>query len=152
MPTQGKCACPHSPYHRHCCCPCRHHRQCCCHHALTLAFAVTIAVASANVTVSPTLLLMVGCCVVCCPLPDASSAIQICQPLSLCNHQRFCHRAAVPFCLPSLAAVLLLFYQASIAFAAPVDGWLLHSPPTQQHTSHINKLKTVPVSTLLDLF
>jgi hypothetical protein len=40
----------------------------------------------------------------------------------------------------------------AIAFAAPVDGWLLHSPPTQQHTNHITKLKTFPVSTLLDLF
>jgi hypothetical protein len=48
--------------------------------------------------------------------------------------------------------LLLLFYRASIAFAAPVDGWLLHSPPTQQHTDHLTKLKTFPVSTLLDLF
>jgi hypothetical protein len=30
---------------------------------------------------------------------------------------------------PSPAAVL------SITFAAPVDGWLLHSPSAQQHTS-----------------
>jgi hypothetical protein len=42
---------------------------------------------------------------------------------------------------------LLLFYRASIAFAAPVAGWLLHSPPTQQHNNHITKLKTFPVST-----
>jgi hypothetical protein len=39
------------------------------------------------------------------------------------------------------AAALLLFYQASIAFATPVDGWLLHSPSTQQHTDYITKLK-----------
>jgi hypothetical protein len=47
----------------------------------------------------------------------------------------------------SPSAVLSLFYLASIAFAAPVDGWLLHSLPTQQHTNHITKLKTFPVST-----
>jgi hypothetical protein len=61
--------------------------------------------------------------------------------------RRFRRRAAVPFCLPSPAAVLSLFYRASIAFAAPVDGWLLHSPPTQQHTDHITKPKTFPVPT-----
>jgi hypothetical protein len=38
------------------------------------------------------------------------------------------------------------------AFAAPVDGWLLHSPPTQQHANHITKLKTFPVSTLWTYF
>ncbi len=113
-----------------------------------LASAVTIAAACANVTAPLMLLLMVGCCVVCRPLPAALSTVRVCQPPPLCDRQRFCHRAAVPFCLPSPAAVLLLFYRASIAFAAPIDGWLLHSPPTQQHVDHITKLKTFPVSTL----
>jgi hypothetical protein len=27
------------------------------------------------------------------------------------------------------------------SLSAPVDGWLLHSLPTQQHTNHITKLK-----------
>jgi hypothetical protein len=93
------------------------------------------------------LLPMDVCCVVCHPLPAALSGIQICQPPPLCLRRRFCCQAAVYFSLPSPSAVLLLFYQASIAFAAPVDGWLLHSPLTQQHTDHITKLKTFPVST-----
>jgi hypothetical protein len=76
----------------------------------TLASAVTIAAACADVTASLMLLLMVGCCIVCHPLPAALSAVQICQPPPSCNHQRFCHWAAIPFCLPSPAAVLLLFY------------------------------------------
>ncbi len=42
---------------------------------------------------------------------------------------------------------LSLFYRASITFAAPVAGWLLRSPPVQQHNNHITKLKTFPVST-----
>jgi hypothetical protein len=71
--------------------------------------------------------LMVGCCVaysvVCC---------LICHtPLSsLCDCQHFRRRppAAVPYRRPSPAAVL------SITFAATIDGWLLHSPPTKQHT------------------
>jgi hypothetical protein len=37
--------------------------------------------------------------------------------------------AAVPYRRPSPAAVL------SITFAAPVDGWLLRSPPAQPHTN-----------------
>jgi hypothetical protein len=118
----------------------------------TLASAVTIAAVCADVTATLTLLSMVGCCVVCRPLPAALSTVQICQPLPSCDRRRFCHRAAVPFCLPSPAAVLSLFYQASIAFAAPIDGWLLHSPPTQQHADHITKLKTFPVSTLWTYF
>ena len=32
--------------------------------------------------------------------------------------------------LPTFASRVL-----SITFAAPVDGWLLHSPPAQQHTN-----------------
>ncbi len=51
-----------------------------------------------------------------------------------CRHR---HRRRIPSCRrpsrrrhqPSPAAVL------SITFAAPVDCWLLHSPPAQQHTS-----------------
>ena len=101
-----------------------------------------------------------GCLLCCCPLPAASSDVQICQPPPSCERQHFCRRATIPFCLPLPCrratipfclplptAVLLLFYRASIAFAAPVDGWLLHSPPTQQHINHITKLKTFPVST-----
>jgi hypothetical protein len=157
---QGRRRSPSPPapitYHR--CRSCRHRRRrrrrrrCRRHHALTLASAVTIAAASADVTASPTLLSMVGCGVVCRPSPIALSAIRIYQPPPLCDRRRFRRRAAVPFCLPSPATVLSLFYRASIAFAAPVDGWLLHSPPTQQHTDHITKPKTFPVSTLLTYF
>ena len=74
---------PLSRYHRRCRCRrCRRHRHrhCCRHHALTLASAVTIAAASVNVTAPPTLLSMVGCCVICCSLPAALSAVKICQP------------------------------------------------------------------------
>ncbi len=67
----------------------------------TLASAVTIAAACADVTAPLTLLSMVGCCVVCHPLPAASSAVQICEPLPSRDHRRFCHWAATPFCLPS---------------------------------------------------
>jgi len=123
-------------------------RQCCHHHALALASNVTITEAFANVIVPPTLLWMVGCCVVCCPLPAASSAVQICQP------QPSCGASLTLFLLgsrPRLLTInshcLLLFYRASIAFAAPAEGWLLPSPPAQQHTNHITKLKTFPVST-----
>ncbi len=51
-----------------------------CHLALARASAVTIAAAFANVIASLTLLSMVGCCVICRPLPAGSSAVQICQP------------------------------------------------------------------------
>jgi hypothetical protein len=64
---------------------CRHRRRCCRHHALALASAVTIAAAFANVIAPPTLLLMVGYCVVCHPLPAASSAVQICQSPPWCG-------------------------------------------------------------------
>jgi hypothetical protein len=57
-----------------------------------------------------------------------------------------------PLLLTIASRCLSLCYRALNAFAAPVEGWLLHSPPTQQHTNHITKLKTFPVSTLLDLF
>ena len=63
------------PTARHCRC-----RRCCRHHALVLAFAITITAAFANGIAPPMLLLMVGCCVVCRPLPAALSAVQICQP------------------------------------------------------------------------
>jgi hypothetical protein len=52
-----------------------------------------------------------------------------------------------PLLLTIARRCLLLFYRASIAFAAPVEGWLLRSQPAQQHTDHITKLKTFPVST-----
>ena len=77
---------PLSRYHRCCrCCRCCRHHHCCCrqchrHQALTLASTLTIAAASANVTVPPRLLSMVGCCVVCCSSPAALSAVQIYQP------------------------------------------------------------------------
>ena len=98
---------------------------------------------------SPTLLLMVGFGVVCRPSPTALSAVRIYQPPPSCDRRCFRRRAAVPFCLPSPATVLSLFYGASIAFPAPIDGWLLHSPSTQQHTNHITKPKMFPFSTLL---
>ena len=52
-----------------------------------------------------------------------------------------------PLLLTIASRCLSLFFRASIAFAAPVAGWLLHSPPAQQHNDHITKLKTFPVST-----
>jgi hypothetical protein len=52
-----------------------------------------------------------------------------------------------PLLLTIASRCMLLFYQASIAFPAPVASWLLHSPPAQQHNDHITKLKTFPVST-----
>ena len=45
------------------------------------------------------------------------------------RRRRFFRWAAVPFCQPSPAAVLSLFYRASIAFVALVEGWLLRSTP-----------------------
>ena len=104
--------------------------------------------AFANVFAPPMLLSMVGCCVVCRPLPAALSAIQICQPPPSCGALLALfplgHR---PLLLTITSRCLSLFYQASIAFAAPVAGWLLRSPPAQQHNDHIKKLKTFPVST-----
>ena len=85
-------------------------RQCRHHHALTLASTVTIAAASFDVTASPNHLSMVGCGFVCRPSPTALSAVRIDQPLPSCDRRRFRHRAAVPFCLPSPATVLSLFY------------------------------------------
>jgi hypothetical protein len=67
---------------------CRHRRsrhRCCRHHALALASAITIAAAFAIVIAPPTLLSMVGCCVICRPLPAALSAVQICQPPPSCG-------------------------------------------------------------------
>ena len=34
----------------------------------------------------------------------------------------------------SQVAVMTLLSRSSVTFAAPVDGWLLHSLHTQQHT------------------
>jgi hypothetical protein len=41
----------------------------------------------------------------------------------------------IPYCQPSPAAVLLLFSQPSIIFAASVNGLMLYSLPTKQHTN-----------------
>jgi len=129
---------------------CRYHRsrrQCCRHHALALASAITIAAAFANVITPLTLLSMVGCCAICRPSPAASSAIQICQPPPPCGAlSTLFPLDRCPLLLTIASRCLSLFYQASNAFAAPVEGWLLHSPPPQQHTNHITKLKTFPVS------
>ena len=77
------------------CCRCR---RCCRHHALALASAVTIDAAFANVIAPSTLLSMVGCCVVCRPLPAALTAVQICQPLPSCSASSTLFRwATVPF-------------------------------------------------------
>ena len=40
----------------------------------------------------------------------------------------------------------------SITFAAPVDGWLLRSPPAQQHTNQTTKLKTFSCSHIWTYF
>jgi len=56
--------------------------------------------------------------------PDLSSAAFI-----IVRSSTLSPPAAVPYHQPSPAAVL------SITFAAPIDGWLLHSLPTQQHTN-----------------
>ncbi len=130
---------------------CRHRRRrrrCCRHHALALASAVTIAAAFANIIAPPTLLSMVGCCVVCHPLPAALSAVQICQPSPSCGAlSKLFPLGCRPLSLTIASHCLSLFYQASITFATPIEGWLLHSQPTQQHTDHITNLKTFPVST-----
>jgi hypothetical protein len=47
---------------------------------------------------------------------------------------------------PLPAAVL------SITFAAPVDGWLLRSPPAQQHTNQTTKLTTFSSSHIWTYF
>ena len=130
---------------------CRHrrrHRHCCCHHTLALASTIIIATAYANVIAPLTLLSMVGCCVICYLSPAALSAVQICQPLLSCGALLTLFLLGRRSLLLTIASrCLLLFYRASIAFAAPVEGWLLRSPPAQQHTNHITKLKTFPVST-----
>jgi hypothetical protein len=54
--------------------------------------------------------------------------------------------------IASCCSVALFRASITFAFAVHVDGWLLCSLPTQQHTTRITKLKTFPVSTLLDLF
>jgi hypothetical protein len=103
------CRRPHplSRYHRCCRCRrCRRHRrcrrrQCRRHHTLTLASALTIAAASANVTAPLMLLLMVGCCVLCHSSPAALSAVQICQPPPLCGC--WCQRR--PLSPPSTTAI-----------------------------------------------
>ena len=131
-----------------CCRHCRRRRLCFCHHTLALASAVTIAAAFANVIAPPTLLSMVGCCVVCCPLHAALSAVQICQPLPSCSALWTLFLLGCRRLLLTIASCCLsLFYQASIAFAASIEGWLLLSLPARQHTDHITKLKTFPVST-----
>ena len=102
---------------------CRHrHRchQCCRHHALTLASAITIAAAFANVIAPPTFLLMVDCCVICRPLPAASSAIQIYEPPPSCDCRLFRRLAAVPFCRPSPAAVCRYFIEHQTPLPLPL--------------------------------
>jgi len=56
--------------------------------------------------------------------PDLSSAAFI-----IVRSSTLSPPAAVPYRQPLPAAVL------SITFTAPVDGWLLHSLPTQQHAN-----------------
>jgi len=56
--------------------------------------------------------------------PDLSPAVFI-----IVQSSTLSPLAAVPYCQPLPAIVL------SITFAAPIDGWLLRSPPTQQHTN-----------------
>jgi hypothetical protein len=70
----------------------------------TMAMEGSIAVASTNVTAPLMLLSMVGCCVVCCSLPAASSAVQICQPprcvVGIVNNDCYCRRQRLPCPLP----------------------------------------------------
>ena len=102
----------------------------------------------ANIIAPPTLLLMVGCCVVCRPSPAASSAVQICQSPPSCGASSMLFPLVRhPLLLSIASRCLLLFYREKIAFAAPIEGWLLGSPPAQPHTDNITKLKTFPVST-----
>ena len=105
---------------------CRYHRsrrQCCRHHALALASALTIAAAFANAITPLTLLSMVGCCAICRPSPAASSAIQICQPPPPCGAlSTLFPLDRRPLLLTIASRCLLLFYRASIAFAAPIEG------------------------------
>ena len=107
----------------------------------------------ANVITPPMLLSMVGCCDICRPLSAALSVVQICQPPPSCSASSMLFPLGRhPPLLTIACRCLSLFYRASNAFAAPVEGWLLHSPPTQQHTGHITKLKMFPVSTFWTYF
>ncbi len=109
-----------------CHCHHRHRRcQCCHHHALALASVVTIAAAFVNVIAPPTLLSMIGCCGICCPLPAALSAVQICQPPLSCGALSMLFLLGRrPLLLTIASHCLLLFYCVSIAFAAPAEGVL----------------------------
>ncbi len=64
------------------------------------------------------------CCLLRCLPPNLSSTTFVIVQSSTLSPP-----AAVPYRRPLPAAVL------SITFAAPVDGWLLRSPPTQLHTN-----------------
>ena len=65
-----------------------------------------------------------------CLPPDLLSAAFVIVRLSTLSPS-----ATVPYRRPSPAAVLSLLSRPSITFAAPVNGWLLRSPPAQQHTN-----------------
>ena len=60
--------------------------------------------------------------------------------------------AAVPFPRPLPAAFLSLLSRKSITFATPVDGWLLCSPPAQQHTHSTTNPKTFSCSHIWTYF
>ena len=45
------------------------------------------------------------------------------------------HFAVCPYCQPLPATALLILSRLYITFDAPIDGWLLLSPPTKQHTN-----------------
>jgi len=64
------------------------------------------------------------CCLLHFLLPDVSFAAFVIVRLST-----LLPPAAIPYRQTLPVAVL------SITFAAPVDGWLLHYSPTQQHTN-----------------
>ncbi len=89
-------------------------------------------------------LLPLACCIVCCPNLSAPAVVR-------CVVDAFSAGPPSPFadhCQP----LSVLFYRASIAFAAPIAGWLLRSPSARQHNNHITKLKTFPVSTFWTYF
>ena len=78
----------------------------------------------------------------------------ICHPplLSSCDCQHFLRRPQSPVTITNFCQPLSCHLsQPSITFSAPVNGWLLCSLPAKQHTNRTTKLKTFPVSTLLDL-
>ena len=113
--------------HSLCCChhPCLHHRGSQCSFATA---ATATALSRWSVVVSPT---QSSAAVVCRSIRHLPSLV-IVQSSTLLPPVG----AGALYRQPSSpTAVLSLLSRPSIAFATPVDGWLLRYPPVQQHTN-----------------